>query len=1023
MQSVLPAMCCENAWNNCRKRGVAGLGSALLILALLVLSIPAHAQAPERLHKGDLLAFPGPWTFQWNRGGRVAFTTDEQFERYVNDAIAEDATGKAGPNQADGKSFIQSLKAIQASGGDTMRLFFDYFYRKKTAGVEDAPRKYMPDSDAYIEKVASLSKIAQKYGIGFSLSFLSPLEIGPNYTAKTGETGSWLQYRKGLRDPVTGAFSVQLWRQAQWSNNKGVFQIKPGRVRVFAFKETTIPGTIYRVVDPNSIVELKDVHVEVYPGLIVKNGDAYRHNPGSSPHASEDDFHAQRIRVYGSGALPQAGLNRVVVVQQLLTPEMDYFSDKALPYLEKLVDRYLDAGIKLNGLYADEMHIQGDWVKKGHEDNGEFDIRYMTDSFAARYAQLYGAQYRDFSKYMVYFVYGQEDTASTMQAKQGVMHVFGSSPEDIRRTALFRARYYRLLNDRIVDLFTAAKHYAERKVGYRLDAPNHATWAQSPTMDYFATENEDITHAEMYDYTSNFIWSNGVQQASVAAYDYFKWGDFLTGNGSDYAEAGWLDRDYYGLAVTASMGVVNPQVPYAYSVSWGFPAEVIPLRQAVVDAYGDRGAPIFQNVQNAEHRDVQVLTLYPLDLVATEERYGAWMTQYGYSNYITPAKLLELGKVDHGVLEVMGRRYTTLAAVFEPFPSAKLLDLMRAFVESGGRLIWSGPPPVLTAEGKPALAQWQAIFGVQYTPLVSEGKLAAGWQVDFSNRLAKVDKQIILTDMLPDHIYPVTPGPGSEAVARVKRWTVGSYRAYPGGGSATFLGFRPRDDQSASLGYDTRTWFEILDTLGAYPGTKPGLNDNTEYLSRTTDYLVTRFPNGALSFAHHLTKLDETWNGGGVLPKSKPSDFAGNPLPPDTVHLANLRVNGHTVRYDGSGAMAFRVDAKGRLAAFAGGGSRQIVVDGKRTVFADQPVETIGWAPVAPMRRVPGGAVLQIKVRGSGTVHIPAAGIAEPVSLVAEGAKPGSRGPAVPAALEHGTLTFHLTPQLSGRWLYVVPRD
>jgi hypothetical protein len=984
------------------------------LAVLILLAAPAQAE-PERLHQGALLAFPGPWTFQWTQSGRAAFTTDEQFEGYVREAVAADA---GTPAQAEGNGFIRTLKSVRAAGGDTMRLFFDYFYRQKSAGVEDAPRKYRPDSDAYIEKVAQLSRIAQKYGVGFNLSFLSPLEIGPNYTAKTGESGAWLQYRKGLRDPVSGAFSVQLWRQTQWSNNKGVFQIKPGRVRVFAFKETPIAGTIYRAVDPASIVEItKDVHVEVYPGLIVKNGDAYRHNPGSSPHASEDDFHAQRIRVYGKGKLPQEGLDRVLVVQQLLTPEMDYFSKQALPYLENLVDRYLNAGVKLNGLYADEMHIQGDWVKKGHEDNGEFDIRYMTDSFAARYAQLYGGQYRDFAKYMVYFAYGQEDSASTMAAKQGVMHVFGASPEDIRRTALFRARYFHLLNNQVVDLFTAAKSYAEHKVGHRLDAPNHATWAQSPTMDYFATENEDTTHAEMYDYTANFIWSNAVQQASVGAHDYFKWGDFLTGNGSDHAEAGWLDRDYYGLAVTASLGVINTQVPYAYSHGWGFPAEVIPLYRALVDAYGNRGDPIFQNVQNAEHRDVNVLTLYPLDLVAAEERYGSWMTQYGYSNYISADKLLELGKAGHGAIEIMGRRYTTLAVAFEPFPSAKLLAMMDAFVKSGGRLIWSGPPPVVNFEGKPTLAAWEALFGVRYTPLVSEGKLAAGWQVNFSNRLAGVAPQIILTDMLPDHIYPVVPEAGSEAVAQVKRWTVGSTRPYPGGGSATYLGFRPRDDQSASLGYDSRTWFEILNTLGAYPG-----SGNTEVLSRTTDTLVTRFPNGALAFAPHLSKLDETWNGGGELPKSKPADFAGNPLPDGRLHLANLAVNGHRVSYDGSGAMAFRVNEEGRLAAFAGGGSREISVDGKRTLYADQPVESIGWAPVAPMRRIPGGAVLQIKVRGTGTVHIPATGLTGPVVLVAEGDTPGSRGQSVAVTLEQGALTFQLTPALSGRWLYAVPR-
>jgi hypothetical protein len=509
----------------------------------------------------------------------------------------------------------------------------------------------------------------------------------------------------------------------------------------------------------------------------------------------------------------------------------------------------------------------------------------------------------------------------------------------------------------------------------------------------------------------------------VAAHDYFKWGDFLTGNGSDHAEAGWLDRDYYGLAMTASLGIINKQVPYAYAVGWGFPAEVIPLRRALVDAFGDRGAPIFQNVQNAEHRDVSVLTLYPLDLVAAEERYGSWMTQYGYTNYISADKLLEMGKVDHGAIEVAGRRFTTLAAVFEPFPSDKLLDMMRTFVEGGGRLIWSGPPPVLTFEGNSALTAWESIFGVQYNPLVSEGKYAAGWQVSFSNRLAKVDPQIILTDMLPDHIYPVTLDTGVEEVARVKRWSVGSYRPYPSGGSATYLGFRPRDDQSSSLGYDIRTWFEILDTLGAYPATgkDAGTNDNTEYLSRTTDYLMTRFPNGALSFAHHLSKLDETWNGGGELPKSKPSDFVGNPLPPNAVHLVNQRVNGHTVSYDGSGAMAFRVEADGQITAFAGGGSREITVNGRRTVFADKPVDMIGWAPVAAMRRVPNGAVLQIMVKGVAAIRIPSDDLATPFSLIAEGKTPGSRGASIPFTLRQGVLEFKATPELSGRWLYVVP--
>jgi hypothetical protein len=621
---------------------------------------------------------------------------------------------------------------------------------------------------------------------------------------------------------------------------------------------------------------------------------------------------------------------------------------------------------------------------------------------------------------MVYFTYAQEDIVADMSAKQGVMHVLGASPEDVRRTALLRARYFHLLNNHVVDLFTEAKHYAERRVGYRLDAPNHATWSQSPTLEYWTTENEDIEHAQAYEYTSNFFWSNSIQQASVAAHDYFKWGDFMTGNGTDHPEASWLDRDYFGLALAASLGVINRQVPYAYCFGWGFPEEVAPLRAAVVNAYGDRGAPIFQIVQNAEHRDVDVLMLYPLDLVAAEERYGTWMTQYGYANMITPDKLLELGRVQRGLIEVAGRRFTTLVAMFEPFPSKKLLSMMQEFVGNGGRLIWSGPPPVLTFEGEPALEAWKFIFGVEYTPLVSEGKYASGMQVSFLNRFAKVQPQVILTEYLPDRIYPVTPRAGVETVAKVKRWIVGTHRAYPSGGTATFLGYRPRDDQSASLGYETRNWFEVLDTLGAYPPvSKTGTNDNTEYVSRTSDYLATRFPNGAVSMAPHLTRLDETWHGGGLRPKSKPADFEGNPLPAGEIRVSGFKVNGHSVTYSGSGAMAFRVD-NNELVAFAGGKSREITIDGKRTVFADQVLDEAGWAPVAESRRVHNGAILQIMVRGSGTVRIPASGIRGQLALFVEGQSPGSRGAEVPGRLEGGAVTFNMAPELNGRWIYVV---
>ena len=230
---------------------------------------------------------------------------------------------------------------------------------------------------------------------------------------------------------------------------------------------------------------------------------------------------------------------------------------------------------------------------------------------------------------------------------------------------------------------------------------------------------------------------------------------------------------------------------------------------------------------------------------------------------------------------------------------------------------------------------------------------------------------------------------------------------------------------SASLGYETRNWFEILNALGAYPGTGlfSGVNDNTEFLSRNSDYLVTRFPNGAVSMAPHLTRLDETWNGGGELPKSKPADFEGNPLPSGSIHLTNFKVNGHRVGYRGTGAVAFRVDDRGELVAFAGGHTSEITIDGRRTVFADRAVDEIGWAPVAEARRVPNGAVVQIMVRGSGGVRIPTAGLPPSFSLIAQGPTPGSRGADVSFRLANGAIVFEAGGELNGRWIYVVTKE
>jgi hypothetical protein len=979
---------------------------ALILIMLTMLLLPCAggqrvgtaSSTPENVYRGELLTYPGPWGFQIPRSG-IILVRDDELETLASDPdkVINLSTGRTSFNE----SLRQVCESARARGERTLIVAFDHFFKEYRPG-QDTPRLLMPDTDEYISKVAAISRFAAGYGLGLELSLLTPLELGKGYTAQTGESGVWMHYREGLRDPQTGAFSVELWQHHQWVNNKGPFVVQDAGVRAFAFRETRVPGTFYRAVDPADIVEIKDgMGVERLANITVHTGD----------------FRAVRIRVHGIGSVDRAGLDHVLVVQVYRTPEMDYFSPKALPFLTHLVDQYAAAGVRLNALYSDEMHIQQDWEYFGHHDHGEFALRYVSPGLAREFAAHYGAEYADFAKYLIYFVHGQEDFAVDLTAKQGIMHTFGATPEAIQRTALFRAHYYHLLQDGVVDLFVQAKHYAEHKMGQQLPARAHATWAESPTIDYWANNEAGHWRAQ-YEYTSNFVWSNTVQQAAAACYDYFKWGDFLTGNGNDHAEGGWMDRDYFALALAASTGILN-QVPYSYAAHWGLPPEISKRRTALEETYGVQGSPVYAAVEDMQHRDTEVLMLYPLDLVAAEERFGSWMVQYGYANYVTADKLLERGKVNGNAIEMAGRRFTTLVTLFEPFPSRKLLAFMQEFVAGGGRLIWSGPPPLVAFEGEPARETWQDLLGVDYEPLPGDGIAVPGRLVGFEGPLAAVEPQVILTDFLVDRIYQVRPRPGTSVVARVQERIVGTQR-----GNATFLGFRPRDDQSRSLGYDVRTWFEILDALGAYPPTDKfaGYNDNTDHLSRTGHYLTCRFPNGAVALAPHLRETEEGGAGGFSRDSEEDRKYAErNPPPSDSILLEVLRANGHTLTFAGEHAVAFRIDGEGNLIAFAGRKCHEITVDGRKRVFADADMDEIGWAPVAAARRVADGAVIQIQVSGTGMVRIPVAGLPSSITLFAEGPKPGSRGERILCSREGDVLVFSATNELRGRWLYGVP--
>ena len=965
--------------------------------------MPVH----EDVYAADLLRYPGPWAFGLPRVG-IILVSDEELERLADpDNVLDLSLGRGERRE----SLRQVCEGAAARGARTLMVAFDHFFSRYRGIDGHQPRAFLPDMDEYIERIAKVGRFAETYGLGLELSLVSPLELGTGYRRATGESGRWLHYREGLRDPSTGAFAVQLWRHERWGNNKGAFELAPAGVRAYAFREERIPGTHLYAVSPDEIAEIEgDIDVDE-----------------SGPLREDGDFRARRVLIRGSGSAAGADLDRVLVVQSYESPEMDYFSPRTAEFLDDLLTRYDKAGVKLNGLYSDEMHIQQDWHYFSHHEHGQFALRYVTDSFASRFAEAYGDVYADFDKYMVYFCTGQHDFLHTTEATSPAQRVFGPSPRDVHETILFRSRYYRLLEGGVVDLMVDAKRRAEELAGHSLESRAHVTWAESPTIDLWDA-SPIPSHARKYEFTPDFIWSNTVHQAAAACQDYFRWNAYLTGGGNDHAEGGYADRDYFGLALACSTGVLN-DTPYAYAAHWGMLPEIAERRQALVDAFGAVAGPMFQAVQESSHRDVDVLMLYPIDLVAADERFGSWTAQYGYANYITADVLLAEGAVTNGGrIAIRDRTYTTLCALYEPVPSERLLAMMRELVDAGGRVVWSGPPPLVNAEGSDATTAWSELFAAECAEPTALGLPLPGRIVEFADALTGVPAQPILTHLPIDAVNALAPLDGAQVVARCDGRIVGTQRRHPSGGSATALGFRLRDDQSASLGHEARTWFEVLNALGAYPPTDAdGVNDNTEFVSRTTPFLACRFPNGTTAVAPHFRTYAEGWEGGFHRNEDRDREWlAEHPLPSDRIELDDFAVNGHRVTYSGRLAVAFRLNDAGELVAFAGRGCRDVEIDGRSWTYADEPLDELAFAPVATEQRVPGGSVARIHARGSGVVRVPVSAIPEfdatSVSFALEGATPGSRGESVAARVDGDAIVVELTGATSGRWIHAVAR-
>src|SRR5439155_5764547 len=185
------------------------------------------------------LTFPGPWQFLLPKAS-IILVSDQQLEDLEDPDKPVDSSLSSTPNVTTLRKICEGAKA---QGARTLILAFDEFWTHYRQGQRGKPRQWMPDTEDYIKRLAKISETVKAHGLGFELSLLSPLEVGRGYQKQTGESGHWVQYREGYRDAATGRFTVTLWEQHRWTNNKGAIELKRTSVRVFAFREGRVGGT------------------------------------------------------------------------------------------------------------------------------------------------------------------------------------------------------------------------------------------------------------------------------------------------------------------------------------------------------------------------------------------------------------------------------------------------------------------------------------------------------------------------------------------------------------------------------------------------------------------------------------------------------------------------------------------------------------------------------------------------------------------------------------------------------------
>ncbi len=848
----------------------------------------------------------------------ILLTEDDKLRAYAN-FPSEKYYPKHANDQttSEGYSFEEVCEYAQKHKTKILTFFHDHFF----GGGERELHLSHPE---FIDCTKKISDFAAKYGIGIGASVTNPLDLGRTFKEEMGVGGQHRFFSEGVLNP-DGSFKFNGALCERWGNNKGYIYPKFVRARLFAYTEED-NGTPYLVISPESVHEIPS--------------DEYTCTVSSEPYELSQYFGDRHMVVEGKTTLRG---NRVFAVFYMDTPEMDYFHPQATQYVHNIIDMYREQGVEFMELYSDEMHIQFDWDLGQHFGPHEIPTRYMTKNFESELAKI-DPIFEDFDRALIYFGYDMCIDRATL-GRSHTQHVIGRSKADLMRTFSLRKAYFELLQDKVVSICCDARDYIRdtyvKNAGWDPICYGHATWQESPTCDKYGGVRTEgmfnlatINNYCAYDYSPSYVYSSTIREAIAACYDYFKWNDYFSYGGTDFCESGWFDRNYYGGAMSASLGSLNRNEVCAWG-AWGFPREVGKRFISVQNCFGSY-TPREGIVAWNRPRDSQVLYIYPKDLTMVEERFGSWMVQYAYTNYCPADRVTKLGKVEGGKLKLGLCSYTTIVVGFEPFYNKDFVLLLEKFAREGGNVIWNSTPPADKLGNVPDA--WLELFGLRSAQIVTEGSSAES--VSFSGELSDISPMNVPTDMLPDRVYKIELDNNSQPVAYVGESLVGASCKH-GDGRATYIGCRLRDDQSGESGDAPSTLFDVLKTLGAYGGRE--CTDSPETVSRKSQYFVTRFPNGTYSLCRHYHTMRELWPEG-VFRRHNDRDaefLAGyDLLTPIQLDFDDFSLDGHKITYHGNNFMQYRLDENGNIIGFRGDNTCGITLDGKEYKVTDAPANT-----------------------------------------------------------------------------------